>query len=274
MTPRLDARQLASMEKRLAAFPAAIEKAMENHLKAQATTLCTEYARATGPGKGLGEKPILDYQKRVAAQIHQLFPSAERPYAVAALIQRRSPKLAAGYLRAIKQNKPVQARRYLREAGLKVDSIDPAAHAAARTATGGGVPRDAQPIAIVNAAQLRPYIRAAQAKAGMAKAAWYQAAKAIVSRIRANVRNPDGTRRTFEVFPKLIKAVARKFPGLGGGSVTGTGLATTVTIFSNVSHGPDAADMANLALANTESSATLAKSVATTLAYLSKKFFP
>jgi len=262
-----------ALARKLSRFSVEVSKAVESMVKQEATTLCREYARATGPGKTLSEKPILDYQKKVEGQIRTLFPASDRPYAVAEIIKRRSPKLAAGYLRAIKQNKPAQARRYLAEAGVKVEAIDKTAHKAARTGTGGGVPSGAAPIAVVNSAKLRTYIRAAQAKVGMAKASWFQASKGIVQRVRTQRRWNDGSRKTFEVFPAVIRRVARKFPGLGGSKVTGSGLKIHVTIYSTVDHGPDALDQANYALANTEASKTLAKSISYMIAHLNKKLF-
>jgi hypothetical protein len=273
VTPKLTTTGITALKKRIATMSEEIPKAMERIVKMEATTLCSEYARATGPGKTLSEKPILNYQRKVEGQIRQLFPASDRPYAIAAIIGRRSKPLAAAYLRAIKQNKPAQARRYLRDAGIQVETISQDAHKAARTGTGGSVPKDHEPIAVVNSAKLRAYIKTSQAKVGMAKASWLQAALGIVKRLRTQQTLPDGSRRSFEKFPPTIKRVARRFPGLGGSTITGSGFQTTVTIFSNVSHGPDALDIQNYALANAASSKTLASSIAHTIAYLNRKLF-
>lgn len=273
MKHRMTITGIDALQRKLDRMATEIPRAMESIVKIQATTLCGEYARATGPGKTLSEAPVLKYQKKVAGQIRQLFPASDRPYSVAAIIGRRSEKLAKGYLRAIAQQKPAQARRYLREAGIQVEVIDKAAHQAARTADGSGVPRSAEPIAVVNSARLRPYIREAQAKVGMAKASWYQAAMGIAKRIRTQASLADGSRRTFQKFPASIRKVARKFAGLGGSTVAGSGFHTTVTIFSNVNHGPEALDQANFALANATASKTMKKAVENIIAHLHRKLF-
>ena len=264
---------IRSLRKKLLAMPVEVSKAVESSVKMQATTLAGEYARATGPGKSLGETPIVAYQNRVEAQIRHLFPSSDRPGAIAAIISRRSEKLAKAYLRAVRQNKPAQIRRYLREAGIQIETIDSAAHKAARTAQGAGVPDSAGPIAVVNSAKLRPYIREARAKVGMAKASWYQAVLGITKRARTQSREADGTRRTYQKFPALIRKVAARFPGLGGATITGSGTKIEVTIFSNVNHGPEALDQTNFALANTEASVTLKKSISYIVANLNRKLF-
>jgi hypothetical protein len=56
--------------------------------------------------------------------------------------------------------------------------------------------------------------------AGLAKAAWYAAAKAIGGRVRRNIVEPSGKRRTEEIFPQRLRALARRFPQIGGARVT------------------------------------------------------
>ena len=53
---------LRSLEKKLAEYPAQMEAAVESAVRMTATTLCSEYARATGPGKTLADAPVIKYE--------------------------------------------------------------------------------------------------------------------------------------------------------------------------------------------------------------------
>ena len=286
MAPLLRARQLTAMQatvkglenmlRKMRRMREDVPRSVERIVKMTAGQLCVEYARASGPGYGLTDTPLEKYQRKVEAQIRQIFPSSDRPYAVAKIIARRSEKLAKGYVRAMAQGKTAQARRYLREAGIKVEEFSREDHKSRRTGTGKSVPREAPVVAVVNSAKLRVYIREKKRRVGMAKAAWFQANQGLVKRVRVSARKTStlgNYRRSFQRFPALVRAVARRFPGLGYSAITGTGLSVQVKIASMVKHGGDAADMAAMAEARAMASKGIAAAIAQEIAYLNKRLF-
>lgn len=270
---RITVTGLDSLVRKLRKMPEEVAKTTEEVVKMTAVKLCVEYGRATGPSNMLADKPITDYQNAVEKQIRRVFLSSENPSGVAAVVKRRSEKLYRGYLRAVREGKTAQARRYLREAGITVDELSRAAHQAARTGTGRSVPKDAQPAAVVNAAKLRVYVREERQRVGMAKAAWFQAAQGLVKRVRGSAEDGTGGRRSFQRFPALVRKVAKRYPGLGYAQVLRGGMAAEVKIASTVDHGADAADMAAMAAARVEASAGLRKAIELKVAALSKRIF-
>lgn len=263
---------LDSLLKKLRRMQEDIPKVSERIVKMTATQLCVEYARATGPGRGLSSTALEKYSGKVEGQIRQIFPSSDNPIQVAKLIERRSVKLSKGYLRAIKQGKQAQARRYLREAGVQVEELSRAAHSAARTGPGGSVPRNAPVVAVVNAARLRVYLREESRRVGMAQAAWFQAAQGLVKRVRGTSRKGE-KRVSFQRFPAITRAVARRYPGLGYSAINGAGFGVKVKIASMVSHGAEAADMPAMAGARAFASESMAAAIAKEISYLNARLF-
>ena len=272
MKTRYTVTGIEAVVKKLRKFPGELAKSVEKIVKLEARSLAEEYAKSTGPGLGLKESTLQKFSLQVAGEIKRVFGTTDAAWAVGKLIERRSPKLAAGYRRAIREGKLDQAKRYLREAGFKVDNLDRTLLKTARTGPYGNVPKTQEVVAIVNSTQLRVFIRDQQAKVGMAKAAWYQAAQGIVKRVRGNSR-VGGVRRTYEKFPETVRKVSRRFPGLGGARIVGTGLETSVTIYTGVKHAPDAAVTVFFDSAQADAESNLTASIRYALRTITDKTF-
>jgi hypothetical protein len=283
--------------KKLRKLPEEVAKVTETAVKMTAVQVCVEYARATGPGVNtLSDKPVTDYGRAVKRQIESVFPSSERPAAVAALVKRRSEKLYRAYLRAMREassaptkkqvrsgklaapmgktreGKLAQARKYLAAAGIRVDELTRAAHDSARVGPGRSIPKKAEPVAVVNAARLRVYTREEVRRAGMAKAAWYQAAGMVVKRVRGTARGQDG-RRSYQRFPQSLRKVAQRYPGLGYAEVMGSGMATVVKIASRVKHAPEASDELLMAQGRAIGHEGMARALAESVRAMNRRLF-
>ena len=137
---------------------------------------------------------------------------------------------------ASKNGNLAKANKYLRDAGIKVEVVDRSLHRAARTGPRGSVAKTATARQLVRVASLAKYTREKQATVGTAKAGWYAAAKSLGGRVRKNERDGAGNRSTHETFPRYVRKIVRKYPGLGGSLVSDY----QVTIWSNVTHGEEA----------------------------------
>lgn len=223
-------------------FPRGLERTVASVLKQEARALCVEMGAGTLPGPGFGETNAEGFRLRVEREVKRVFLTVEDKARIAALVGRRSPKLGKALRRVMKENpagwiRDPQAIRYLREAGVKAEVLNPAQHKVARTGRQGRVPGNFRSDTVVSPAQRRAFVRKQQQLVGLAKAAWYVAAKALGGRVRLNLRDADGgNRRTVEQFSPYIRKLARRFPGIGGAEVS----ATRVSVFSNVSYASEA----------------------------------
>lgn len=223
-------------EKKLAAYPQLVGRAVESVLKQEARATCVALGAATMPF-GLTESGrVTAHRQKVDKQVRQVFltPNAQR--GVAELIRRRSVTLYHAFRRASAQGDQAQMARYMAEAGVSVGALNPATHKAARTTYYGGVEKTYQASDVVSQQQLEAYSKKQQEKVGLAKAGWFAAAKSLGGRIRRNIVEADGKRRTEEIFPPYIKKLARKFPDLGGSRI----MPGRVEVFTNVRHGRQA----------------------------------
>lgn len=99
------------------------------------------------------------------------------------------------------------------------------------------MPKRQEVKAVVPANQYRRFVREKGGLAGLAKAAFYAAAKALGGRVRRNlVDEGTGKRRTEEIFPARLRRLARRFPGIGGARVS----FLRVEVFSNISYAREA----------------------------------
>lgn len=217
--------------------PELIARTQESVLRQEARGLCVEYGSATMPGPGFGEENAEKFRQRVEREVKQVFVTKANTQALYRMILRRSKRLAAGFLRATKAERPDQVRRILQEAGIAVEGLNPAVHKAARTGKKGSVPKSYSSTTVVSEPQARAYAKRQAALVGVAKAGWYAAAKGLGGRVRRNLVDDAGKRRTEEIFPGYVRKLARKFPDLGGARVTSTGSRTRVEIFTRVKHG-------------------------------------
>lgn len=231
------ARELASQ---LRDYPAILHRETESILRQQARALCLEYAGATMPGPGFDAAKDQKFKQRVAGDVGRVFASKDRPGSVFAAIQRVNPALAGAYWwGAVKKDNPTAAERILRLANIP-RGLSAAALKAARTDPYARVPKTQQPVSLAPAPQVRALVKKQTALVGFAKAGWVAAANSLGGRVRKNIRNDDGTRTTEERFPKSVRDLARKFPGIGGSTYTSSGGRHTLTIFTNVRHARNA----------------------------------
>jgi len=218
--------------KKLGNYAKLVDRTLESVLKQEARAVCVSLGAATMPF-GLTASPNVEaHRNKVEKQIRQVFFTPNSVYGLQKLVERRSPQLGAAFARARKEGNKVQMARYLADAGVATGSLSPATHKAARTSYYGGVEKGYQSTDLVAQGQLDAYVRKRRDNVGVAKAAWYAAARALGGRIRRNLVAADGKRSTVEKFPSYLKKLARKYPGLGGARV----MPGRVEIFSNVAH--------------------------------------
>lgn len=241
---------------------------VESVLRQEARALCTAVGAVTEP-RGFQEKNAEAYRKTVEAQVRRVFASRANIYAVSEFMKRRSVPLALAFYRAAKAGKTAQARRYLRDAGITLEQIDTALHRQARSGPNANVPKNVQAAAIVAEPSLRKYVREKRALVGLAKAAWYVAAKALGGRVRRNIVEADGKRRTEEIFPGYLRKLARKFPGIGGASVT----PRRVEVWSNITYAVHAVDDYKFEEALRMSEESFRRSLAKSVDALTRRYF-
>jgi len=207
-------------------------------LAQEARAMAVEYGSATAPGPGFAETRITKFADRIESDIRRVFASSASPSAVYQLLAQRAPEHAAAYWAQHKRKNPRGMAAILREAGL-ASQLDPSAHRSARR--NGAVPKNQQPVALVGEPQLRAYVKPRRANSGFAKAAWYVAAASLGGRVRRTTTDAaTGKRKSEQIFPTSLRRIAKRNPSIGGSWISGRGINTTVTVYSSVTHGPDA----------------------------------
>ena len=194
--------------------PQRISRTVESVLKQEARALCVELGAATAP-VGMKDGSAHKLRVRIEQDIKRLFPAVGNQWRVFEMIKKSDEKLARAYWHAVKSGDDEALIRIMRRA-KPTRGIDRAGHQAARNDR-GQVPGDAEPIALVTKGRRSAYIKARIKKAGLAKAGWYQAARALGGRVRTRSRK---TGKSVERFPKYVRSLA-KTSGLGGASFTG-----------------------------------------------------
>lgn len=217
-------------------------RTMESLLVQEARAVAVAGSFYTNPTGATGQMKL---RQKVSGDIRRVYLDRDSIYAITELIKPRSKKLAHGFYRASKAGNLAQANRYLKQAGLKIEALDPSLHKAARKNTAyGRVAKNYRPTTIVRKPTLAKYIREKQATVGTAKAGWYAAAKALGGRVRTNLVGEDGKRSTVETIPAWVRKVANRTPGLGGARIS----PGRVEIFTNVKHARDALSVEDLYL--------------------------
>jgi len=223
------------MRKSLERMRKLLERDMPSLLAQEARGLAVEYGRATGPGFSLSEKPLASYRKKIDGEIRAWVATPGSPSKVYEWLQRHRPEYAAAYWRAVKQEAKSGQARILRQAGVSAQ-LDVAAMAKVR-----GKKRGAEElVGYASEAQVARYSKQQQARAGMAQAGWYAAAKGFGGRVRRTIRTADGKRRSEQIFPASVRKLERVFPNLGRGWMEGQGMKSAANIESLVRHARDA----------------------------------
>lgn len=211
-----------------------LHREMESLLKKEARALCVSLSFQTLP---YGFNPPTEKQQgRIKAEIGRVYLNSRQTSAIMDLIKPRSQRLAWGFWHAMKNGDEARARRYMRQAGINVENLDPSQHRAARTGPRGSVAKSAQPAQVVKDSSLAKFTREKQATIGTAKAGWYAAAKALGGRVRTNTTDASGNRSTTETIPPYIRKLTTKFAGLGGARI----MPGRVEIFTNVTYADEA----------------------------------
>jgi hypothetical protein len=187
------------------------------------------------------------------------------------MMKVHAPQLANAYWHAIKSQKPRAAEEILRKANLP-KGLAPADHRAARTGKKGRVAKLASPVTLATEPQLRAYTGKKQKLVGFAKAGWAAAAKAIGGRVRRNIREAGGNRRTEEIFPPHIRKLASRFPGAGGARYSVSGMIHRLEIFTNVRYAQEATNPALMASAESRAKDSFTKAIAQSLQAMHKRF--
>ena len=219
----------------LARYAASLQREVGSILRQEARAHAVELGSASMPGPGMGEDNAVKFAARVENDVRKVYASKQDPGSIFALMKIQAPHLAGAYWRAHKSNNPRAAADIMRRANLP-GGINPADLKAARTGKKGRVPGARAPVSLATEAQVKVMVRKQRQLVGFAKAGWACAAKGIGGRVRRNTVSAGGRRGTEEIFPKFVRDIARKFPGLGGAAVTGGLTNPRVRIWTSVKH--------------------------------------
>jgi hypothetical protein len=272
MASRMQVQGMSRFTGMLKEAPEVIGRTADSIVRQEARALCVAFGAGTMPGGfsgGLTGKAVEEFDASIRAQIARVYATKDEGLRLLPLIQRRSPRLASAYRRAVKEGNVSQQKRYLREAGIQPDSLDPSLHREARTGRGASVAKGQKAQALVPANQRKRYAREKGALAGLAKAAWYAAAKSIGGRVRRNIVEASGKRRTEEIFPARLRSLARRFPQTGGSRVT----FQRVEIFSNITYAVEALPDALYDRAVMSAQASFAKALRDNITALRRRRF-
>ena len=265
--------QMGGFLKKIREFPSIVAREQESILKQEARAICVRYAQCTRPAYGLSFDAARaeGMKRRVESEVNRTFLTRDRNFQVFLLIKRRSPILAKAYFHAWQSKNERRQTAIMREAGVIIETLQPAVHKSARTGPGASVPKNHQPTVMISLTQLRAYGRRQAALVGFAQAGWYAAARGLGGRIRRNLRDPGGKRSTVEAFPSYIRKLANKHPGIGGARILSTGPRTVVEIWTSVRHAEYALPDYLKDLADDDARASVSAALRESIRYLNQK---
>ena len=218
---------IAQLQHALRASPKAVIRESQKVLVMTARQLAAAYAEATVPPASGGDKAADKFRARIASEQSRLYPTRNDHRAIYGMIHQTDENLAAAYWQAVQSGRTRVANRILLAAGLPQAQPSASESLSARTGRGRSVPKNAQPIGVAQANQLRRHIKERQSRVGLAKAGWLAAGLSLGGRIRQGGK---------ERLPKYVRDLARKDPGLGGSWIS----QGRVVIRSNVRYAADA----------------------------------
>lgn len=261
----------ASLIQKFKAHPDLLNRTAESVLKQEGRGLCKEYGRITVP-YGYQDGVATGLRKRVREDVSRVFAVRSSPAQIFAMMKIHAPLLANAYWHAHKANRPRAMADLVRKANLP-QGLNPALHKGARTGKKGRVGALPAPLSLVSEPQLRTFTRRQLALVGFAKAGWLAAAKAIGGRVRRNLVAKDGSRSTEETFPKWVRDVERKHPGIGGARFTNADGHLVLEIFTSVKHAVEALPPVEYEKANNQAKHNLAEQFSNAIAALNKRIF-
>ena len=87
----------AELVRKMKAHPELIAREVESILRQEARALCVEYARLSGPGRGMTEAPLDKARKGIAAEMNRTIATRQNPAKVFLLMKQHDPVLANAY---------------------------------------------------------------------------------------------------------------------------------------------------------------------------------
>lgn len=259
----------AAFARRLEKFSKDLGRSIESILKQEARACAVSLCFNTLPF-GFGD-PGAKQKVKIAGDIRKVYATTQQIYAVTELIKPRSQRLAMAFWHAAKKGDDARARKYLRQAGFSVETLDAALHRAVRTGPQGSVAKSTTPQQVVKDNSLARYTRDKIGTIGTAKAGWANAARGIGGRVRTNnVDAATGARSTSETIPAYIRKLERKYPGLGGARV----MPRRIEIFTNVTYADEALPQGSFDAAITNARASFAAALDGSTAALRRKHLP
>ena len=263
---------LTGLSKNVAKFrkhPELLHRETVSLLKQEGRELCKELCFNTLPF-GFGDNSRQKFANRIDAEIRRLFPSKEygpeTAFLVYEVLQKTDLKLAAAFWSAHKARDTTRAQKILNRRG-SAGGVNESAYQSAR-ANRGRVKRNADALAIAPASRVNALIKRQQKNIGMAKAAWYLAAKGIGGRLRST----GSGGKIKATYPKWVIATSR-MGNFGGAYFRDNAIRPDITVFSRVRHGSRAlpAHLYNRAIDRSEDA--LKKALLISIAKLNKKQF-
>lgn len=250
----------AAFARRLQRFSQDLGRSTESILKQEARSCAVSLCFHTLP-YGFGEAPN-KMKAKVAGDIRKVYATNQQISAVVELMKPRSQRLAMAYWAAMKKGDDARARKYLRQAGFNVETLDRALHKAARTGKNGSVAKNTTPQQVVKDSALAKFTREKLGTIGTAKAGWYDAAQSLGGRVR--------TGDSKQIVPAYVRKLARKGSGLGGSRVS----KGRIEIFTNVTYADEALPQGSFENAVSAARESFASALARSMAELRKKHFP
>lgn len=187
---------------------------------------------------GFLETTKVALQLRIMDDVSRVYTTRDNPSGVYLLIRAVDPLKAEAYWAAHKKGRQRRALDILNSVSIQ-RSTDVSVLNAARSGIRGSVPKKIQPRSLVTRQELRAIQKRQSNLAGFAKAGWYAAARSL-GRVRSSVVADDGSRNSVQIFPPYIRALARKYQGLGSSRTVASQYNAATTVTSHVRHAEDA----------------------------------
>jgi hypothetical protein len=187
---------------------------------------------------GFLETTKVALQLKIGDEVSRVYTTRDNPSGVYLLIRAVDPVKAEAYWAAHKKGSTRRALDILNSVNIQ-RSTSTSILKAARTGRRASVPKKIQPRSLVTRQELKAIQKRQMQLAGFAKAGWYAAARSL-GRVRSSVVADDGSRNSVQVFPAYIRAIARKYPGLGSARTVASQYNAATTITSHVRHAAEA----------------------------------
>lgn len=272
MRTQFTTRGVSSLVRKFQQQPQLLHRSTRSLVAQEGRALCVAYASATHPGPGFSPAKNAKFAERIETDIRSIYAVPAKPGQIYAMMKVHAPELANAYWHAYKAQRPRAMEEIRRKANLP-GGFNPAQHRQARTGPKGSVARPEAPLTVSSGPSVAAYVRKKKALVGFAKAGWAAAAKAIGGRVRRNVRDAAGNRRTEEKIPAPLRKLANRFPDSGGARWSENGSKVTLEIFTRVSYAEDATEPRLFEAANSYAANSFANALGESLRALNRRLF-